>query len=252
MIEFGLTPDSRWNIDVPELVSATRTAGFTALGIGADRIDETTATIFAAAGLRCHELLALLVTADETATLASAERLAQAAERIGAGWVLTVFRDALTSETAKTIERSAAMFVEAGAAMAVEFSPLGPVTSISAGLEIVDVAGAGRAGLLIDTWHFSFGESTWEDLERVPLEKIAYIQFDDAPPPESDNLMRETMHRRVMPGDGILELDRFASTLLRRGWDGLVSTEVLSGELRELPVPEFARRAYESSAQYWT
>jgi len=45
--------------------------------------------------------------------------------------------------------------------------------------------------------------------------------------------------------------DRFASSLLDRGWAGLVSVEVLSAELRQLPVSEFARWAYQSTARYW-
>jgi sugar phosphate isomerase/epimerase len=63
--------------------------------------------------------------------------------------------------------------------------------------------------------------------------------------------MIETMDRRLMPGDGVLEVERFASTLLDRGWEGVVSVEVLNSELCKLPVAEFARRAYESCARYW-
>jgi sugar phosphate isomerase/epimerase len=250
-VELALTPDTRWDIDAAGLADAARAAGFSALGISADRVDADTASVFASVGLRCHELLALLVSADEEATVSSAERLAAGADTVGAEWVLTVFRTGLTAATAKVIQRCAAMFTEAGAGMAVEFSPLGPVTSIRAGLEVVAAAGPSRAGLLIDTWHFSFGDSTWDELAEVPLERIAYVQFDDGLRLESDNLMEETMNRRVMPGDGVLALDRFASTLLDRGWEGVVSVEVLSRELRELPVPEFARRAYRAASRYW-
>ncbi|NUU23135.1 MAG: sugar phosphate isomerase/epimerase, partial [Streptomycetaceae bacterium] len=94
--------------------------------------------------------------------------------------------------------------------------------------------------------------STWEDLALVRPEQIAYVQFCDAPLPESDSMWRETLHRRVMPGDGVFELERFASTLMESGFDGIVSAEVLNAELRELPVAEFARRAYESTSRYWT
>jgi sugar phosphate isomerase/epimerase len=165
--------------------------------------------------------------------------------------VLTTFAAPLNRQTRPLIERCAAMFAEAGSGMAVEFSPLGPVTSISAALEVVRAADVGRAGVMIDSWHFFRGDSTWEQLERLPLDLIAYVQFNDAPPPVSENGMHETMHRRVMPGDGTFELSRFASTLLERGWAGLVSVEVLSAELRELPVREFTRRAYQSTARYW-
>jgi sugar phosphate isomerase/epimerase len=105
--------------------------------------------------------------------------------------------------------------------------------------------------VMIDTWHYFRGDSTWEDLETVPLDRIAYVQFDDAPEPASDDGMDETMNRRAMPGDGGFELERFASTLRGRGWQGLVSVEVLNRDLRQLPVDEFARRAYETTARYW-
>jgi sugar phosphate isomerase/epimerase len=213
--------------------------------------DAAAAAALAAVGLRCHELLALVVTPDEEATLSRARRLAEAAAVVTAQWVLTTFAATPGGETRPLIEACAAMFAEAGAGMAVEFSPLGPVTSISAALDVVKAAGAGRAGVMIDSWHFFRGDSTWEQLDRLPLDSIAYVQFSDALPPVSDDGMHETMHRRAMPGDGTFELDRFASTLLNRGWAGLVSAEVLSSELRELGVLEFARMAYRSTACYW-
>src|SRR5579864_213393 len=133
-VELGLTPDSRWDIDTPGLLEAARRAGFTALGISNDRVDRDTASLFEAAGMRCHELLALVVSDDEASTIPWAERLAEKAAMVGAPWVLTVFRSGLSDETAKIIQRSAAIFAEAGARMAVEFSPMGPITSIAAGL----------------------------------------------------------------------------------------------------------------------
>jgi len=68
----------------------------------------------------------------------------------------------------------------------------------------------------------------------------------------SGRLGRETMHRRALPGEGILDLVRFAATLLDRGWDGLVSVEVLSEELRASPIEEIARRAHDTTARYWS
>jgi hypothetical protein len=42
------------------------------------------------------------------------------------------------------------------------------------------------------------------------------------------------MHRRATPGDGTFDLDRFAST-----------------PLDQLPIPEFALLAHDSTARYW-
>jgi sugar phosphate isomerase/epimerase len=86
---------------------------------------------------------------------------------------------------------------------------------------------------------------------RCPLDDIAYVRFTDALEPESPRLVRETLHRRALPGEGVLELDRFAGTLLDRGWDGLVSVEVLSAELRALPVDVLVRRLHDTTARFW-
>jgi len=136
----------------------------------------------------------------------------------------------------------------------VEFSPLGPIVSIRDGMEVVRTVnrGGGHAGLMIVSWHFCVGEGTWDDLATVPLDDIAYLQFTDALKPESrERLVRETLHRRALPGEGVLELRRFAATLLDRGWDGTVSVEVLSAELRTLPVDVLVRRLFATTAPYW-
>ncbi|MFC5744321.1 sugar phosphate isomerase/epimerase family protein [Actinomadura rugatobispora] len=250
-IDFALTPDGTWDVDGAGLAAAPAGAGFSAVGMLARHADAACARALADAGLRCHEVLALVVTGDEESTLRHTRRLAEAAAAVKAPWVLTTFTVPLDGTTAPLIRRCAEVLAEAGTGMAVEFSPLGAVTSISAALDVVEAAGAARAGVLIDSWHFFRGDGTWEQLERVPLDRIAYVQFDDAPPAVSDGAMKETMHRRVMPGDGTFELDRFASTLLERGWSGLVSVEVLNARLRELPVPEFSRLAFETTVRYW-
>jgi sugar phosphate isomerase/epimerase len=111
--------------------------------------------------------------------------------------------------------------------------------------------GVERAGIVIDSWNFCNGSDTWEDLERVPLDTIAYVQFADALTPLGEANMEEAMTRRALPGDDILELDRFAVTLRDRGWDGVVSLQVLSDLLRELPVDEYVRRVYAGATRYW-
>jgi sugar phosphate isomerase/epimerase len=120
-------------------------------------------------------------------------------------------------------------------------------------MEVVRAASrTGRAGLMIDSWHFCFSDNTWNDLAAVPLDDIAYLQFTDALEPEyRDRMIRESLHRRAIPGDGILELDRFATTLLDRGYDGIVSVEVLSAQLREQPIDALIARLYATTAGYW-
>jgi sugar phosphate isomerase/epimerase len=250
MVQLALTPDGKWNFPTSELLAAARAAGFTAAGINADRVDAAALDAYRAEELDCHELLALIVTDDESATLSSAEHLADRARMIGAQWVLAVFT--APAPTAR-IQRCAKLFDAAGAGLAVELSPLGAIPSIGDGMAYVRAANCGgRGGLLIDSWHFSFGDDTWDDLAALPLDDIAYLQFTDALEPEHpDRMIRESLHRRALPGDGVLELRRFAAAFLERGFDGVVSVEVLSAPLRALPVNDLTRRLYDTTAEYW-
>ena len=250
-MQLALTPDGKWDVGTADLVSAASAAGFSAVGINADRVDAEAVEAYAAAGVRCHELLAFIVGDDESATMASAEQLADHAQRIAADWVLTVFT---AKVPLKRIQRCAKMFDDAGAGIAVEYTPLGAIPTISDGMAYVHAAGeTARAGLMIDSWHFCFSTNTWEDLAAEPLDDIAYVQFTDALEPEHrDRMIRESLHRRALPGGGVLELNRFAATLLDRGWDGTVSVEVLSAPLRELPVDELVGRLYTTTAAYWS
>ena len=168
---------------------------------------------------------------------------------MGATWVNTTFK-VVDGETAGLVRRCAAMLAEAGAGMAIEFSPLGPVASLQDGLDIVDLSGSDRAGVVVDIWNVSYGPTTWQELERLPADRIAYVQFNDALPRVGD-LDIEAMNRRTYPGQGAFEVDRFVSVVRASGWDGVVSVQILSEELRHVPLGEFARRAYQTSSAYW-
>lgn len=250
-IRLALTPDPRWTAGAAEVASAAAGAGFDAVGLGPNQATPQAGAALADAGIRCHELLALIITKDEQRTLAEAERLAGLAAAAGAQWVLVGNRLPLTDESAAVYAKCAALFDEVGSGLALEFSPLGAAKSIDAALAIVDAVAPARAGVLIDTWHFFNGPSTWEQLEAVPLDKIAYVQFADAQPPIGDDGFNETFNRRTWPGEGIFDLHRFADTLRDHGWDGIVSVEMLNEQDATLPLPEYARRAYETTARYW-
>jgi len=249
-VALGLTPDAQWDVGVLDYLDAASAAGFGTVGLRAAQATEETGAALRERGLRCHELLSLRM--NEADLAAGAGALATAAAHVGAEWVLIGgFRGAVDAATVERVGAAADVVVQAGARLAVEFSTSRTKSCVADALVLVDAVGAHRAGVLIDTWHFFHGIATWDELEAIPLDRIAYVQFADAPPPASDDLAQETLHRRALPGDGVLELDRFARTLLDRGWQGVVSAEVLNADLRGLPVADVARRAYDSTARYW-
>jgi sugar phosphate isomerase/epimerase len=251
-VELGLTQDSRWRAATPTIVDAAKAAGYAALGMYSGGCDADARALFDEAGLRCHELLGLQIMRDPDATVALAERLARDAVTIGAEWVNTTFNTPLNTKTRDTVARCGAILAAAGVGVAVEFSPLGPCPSIEAGLEATAATQVDRAGIIVDIWNFTRGPDTWDDLAQVPLDKVAYLQFNDALAPLSEKPdMEEAMTRRVVPGEGVFECERFASAFRDRGWDGMVSMQVLSDELRKRSYAEYARLVYEGGARYW-
>jgi sugar phosphate isomerase/epimerase len=77
-----------------------------------------------------------------------------------------------------------------------------------------------------------------------------FVQFSDGLPAGPDP-GHDTLHRRALPGDGEFDLAGFTARLRANGFRGPVSVEVLSDDLRALPVEEFARRTMETSLPYW-
>jgi len=101
-------------------------------------------------------------------------------------------------------------------------------------------------------WHHFRGPDTWADLEAVPLDAIAYLQFSDALPMAGDDVLAETLSRRVFPGEGEFDLDGWCERVRAKGFDGVVSVEVLNEGLRDLDPASFAQRAFDATSRYWT
>jgi sugar phosphate isomerase/epimerase len=252
---FGLDPD------LPGQVEAAAAAGVELFGPDVFSLErhraqggsvEQLRELVAARGIRTYELAALMVGDDADDAISQAERLAELAAVLGAEWILTNVVAPVDAGVEATLERCSSIVAAAGARLAIEYLPWTPVASAASACRLADRLGPERARVLLDVWHHFRGPDGWEELEAVPLDAIAYVQFSDALPIESDDLVSETLHRRVFPGDGEFDLDRYCSQLRAKGFDGVVSVEVLSRALRDIDRAEFARRAFESSSRYWS
>jgi sugar phosphate isomerase/epimerase len=258
VVELALAPgvglEIRTVADLDRYLGAVAEAGFPSVSLSLDQLagdPQRAAQLLAAHSLSCRDVLALRVSRDEEQVQQQTQQLAQAAEAVGADFVLSLFWCRVNEESIDRFGRCADLVNRVGARLALEMPPIGELNSIGASLGIIGAVGLERAALMVDTFHFMRGSSTWLELESFPIETLGYVQFDDALAPVTDDVLDETVNRRTMPGDGEFELDRFATTLGDRGWTGLVSVEVLSAELRLLDVAKFAQRAFETTARYW-
>lgn len=261
---FNLFNESAWFGPMPDLdrqIRAAAAAGFDSVGLDTfslARLVETGGRVEAIAerieslGLRCPEIAALLIGDDPAQTEAQLAPLERAVRALRPDWILVNSHLQPSAQTAGEFRRAADRLGALGTGLAVEFLAISPgIRSIAGALDLIDRSGAANAGVLVDTWHFFLGPDDWDDLAKLPLERLAYVQFDDHPAITGDDLREETLHRRVFPGEGLFDLERFSRTLRARGFDGLVSVEVLSQAWRGGDAEAFVRRAYQSTAPYW-
>lgn len=251
---FGPTPD------LPRQIRAAAMAGFDAVGpdifslakfVEAGGRLEALSALLAELDLRCPEIASFMIGSDRAQTESQLARFEPVVRALRPDWILVNCDERPNAQNAGELRRAADRLAPLGAGLAIEFLAISAVRSIADALELIERAGVSNAGVLVDTWHFFLGPDDWDSLASLPLERLAYVQFDDHPAIAGDDLRAETLDRRVFPGEGLFELDRFSRTLRARGFDGLVSVEVLSKAWRGGDAEAFARRAFETTAPYW-
>ena len=130
-----------------------------------------------------------------------------------------------------------------------EFVPLGCVATLAQAREVIERAGQGNAGILVDSWHFFRGGSSLDELARLPSELIAAWQMNDAPAsPASDDVFTD-MTTRLMPGDGAFDLSGLMQAIAATGTTAPGGIEVFAEGLNRLPIAELAPR-YAAALDY--
>jgi sugar phosphate isomerase/epimerase len=254
---FGVDPD------LPAQIEAAGEAGFRLFGpdtfsldawIADGRTVRELAQMIEAHGMQCWEIAALNL-AEREATLAEARHVAELAAVLQPQWILTNVGAPVDRELCETFAMVCDVLAVVGTRPAIEYLPFTPANSLATAKVLVEHVGTERARILFDTWHHFRGPDTDADLDAASADLIAYIQFDDARPMISDDLVAETIHRRTFPGDGEFDLVGYCDRIKAKGWDGVVSVEILDADWRDGSagsLHEFAQRAYESSARFWT
>jgi sugar phosphate isomerase/epimerase len=115
-----------------------------------------------------------------------------------------------------------------GVRVHVEFAPRTALPDLATAWAVVQTADRANGGLLIDDWHFFRGDPDFDLLARIPGERVFAVQLSDADATCVEPLFEDTMHRRRLPGDGDLDVERFVEVLAASGALGLVGPEVFS------------------------
>ena len=129
-----------------------------------------------------------------------------------------------------------------------EFMPFDVnVHDLDTALTVVNGADARNGGLAIDTWHMSKLGITPVDLRRVPLSRLGWVELSDGFYENMDDLIDETVNHRQLPGEGEFPLPEYIAACREVGYEGPWGVEVLSEDLRNLPIEQIFERAYETT-----
>lgn len=129
-----------------------------------------------------------------------------------------------------------------------EFMPFSQVRDIGTALSIVERAGQANGGIMFDVWHHLRGGGTAASLSG-PASRVTAIQLDDAPAEAEPNLIDETLHRRLLPGEGDAGVADWIRALDAGGCRAPMGVEVFSDELAKRPAAEIAQRVADATRQ---
>jgi sugar phosphate isomerase/epimerase len=101
-----------------------------------------------------------------------------------------------------------------------------------------------NVGLLVDSFHCNNAGITWDDLAKIPASKMVLVHINDCPPGPLSDVQD---FRRVLPGEGVIDLRGFIGALRTTGYRGPVSVEVFCDDLKALAPDVAALRASEAT-----
>ncbi len=107
---------------------------------------------------------------------------------------------------------------------------------------VVAMADRPNGGVEIDAWHHFRGGLSLADIAALDGRLFSAIQLDDAPDVAEVDLLEATLHDRLLPGEGELDVVGFIRTLDEIGCRAPVGVEVPSDVLAALHPTEAARR----------
>ena len=185
---------------------------------------------------------------------AETEELSKIAGEIGCPYIVVVpgklpekaTKEEIIEESVRVLDELGDIAEKYGISLAFEF--LGQtdcsVQTLDLCSEIVERVNRNNIGLVIDTFHFYAGNSSFEAIERLNPEKLFIFHINDA-----ENLPKEelTDAHRLYPGTGILPIKEIKQRFDRIGYDRMVSIEIFRPEYWNEDPFEVAKKAKEAT-----
>lgn len=106
--------------------------------------------------------------------------------------------------------------------------------------ERVNAVNSPAMGIVLDSFHILSLGDTLDGLDKVPLEKLIFVQLADAPGMQMD-VQQWSRHFRCYPGKGQMPVVSLAREIDRRGYNGPWSLEIFNDSYRAASVQDMAK-----------
>ena len=134
-----------------------------------------------------------------------------------------------------------------GARVGFELMPFAMIRTLEEAVAMVQGAGAWNGGLVFDLWHIVKLGIPYEDVCRVPQENVVSVELNDGTVQAPWSLHEDTIHHRRLCGEGEFDVRSFIRRMQAAGYTGPWGIEVLSEDLRRLPLEEVTTRAFNTT-----
>jgi sugar phosphate isomerase/epimerase len=126
-----------------------------------------------------------------------------------------------------------------GTRIAIETMPFSRIATVPMGADLIRAAGHPGVGLLIDAWHVFRAGTTLDELHAVLSPDLVFgVELDDAAAEMVGSMFEDTVHHRLLCGEGAFDLRGLVTALRANGFDGPWGVEILSSTFRKLPVDQ--------------
>jgi sugar phosphate isomerase/epimerase len=177
--------------------------------------------------------------------------LFEAAAELGAHHIKVGNIPGTPCEIPRLTERFAELCADAArhhdALLVYEFMPFDVnVRDLATALTVVgDVP---NAGIAIDTWHMAKLGIAPDELRDVPAGRIGWVELSDGQYEDMADPIDEVVNHRKLPGEGEFPIREYVAACRDQGYEGPWGVEVLSEELRNLPIAEIFDRSHETAS----
>lgn len=128
-----------------------------------------------------------------------------------------------------------------------EVMPFSNVHTIEDSLHMFRESGADNGGFILDLWHLIYMGVPYQEIAKIPCQYLLGVELNDGPLERPADLHQETINNRKLCGRGEFDISGFIRAVESTGYDGPYGIEVLSEELRAMPMKELITTTYDTT-----